>query len=67
MQYDFVIEYIETNCNNGTPCCHRVLIKKDKETIPEFIIMNGIEIAEYFEHYKVVIPQHYIQYINSLN
>ena len=68
--YDFVIEYIDPNCNNGTLCCHKVIIKKDDLsdiTSDNFIIMNGIEIAEYFKYFKVDIPQHFVHYVNSFN
>ena len=60
----YIINSIDAKCHNYYPTCvHDVTISLINSNLKINIFMKGEEIADYYKYHKIIIPQHFCQYI----
>ena len=64
---EYEIINIEAMCQESFPCYHnvKIMINNDKKIINK--VLRGDEIAKYFHNKNIIIPQHFIIYLNNKN
>jgi hypothetical protein len=63
----YTIVKIDIMCHQSYPCHHNVNIKLNNLDNIISVIMSGDKIANYYKHNNIIIPQHYIMYVNNKN
>ena len=64
---EYEIINIEAMCHESFPCYHNVKIKinNNDEIIDK--IIRGDTIANYYKNNNIVVPQHFVIYLNNRN
>ena len=65
--FNFDILNIDTMCYESFPCQHKVTIKYHDTKEEKTVMMMGNTIANYYKHNNIIVPQHFVIYLNNKN
>ena len=67
IKYNFDILNIDAMCYESFPCQHKITIKYHDTKEEKTVMMMSNTIANYYKHNNIIVPQHFVIYLNSNN